>query len=68
MNLSSFSITIAVIVTVLAVVATGIYFGGYADDLARWGAKRYYVGKAKAEAEAMGKVGGEKVEGFLKGG
>lgn len=53
--------------TLLAVVAAGIYFSGYARDLAKWGAKKYYVGKAKAEVEAMGKVGGERAEGFLKG-
>lgn len=57
----------AVIVTLLAVVAAGIYFSGYADDAGRWGAKKYYVGKAKAETEAMGKVGSEKAEDFLKG-
>ncbi len=57
----------AVIVTLLAVVAAGIYFSGYADDIARWGAKKYYVGKAKTEAEAMGKLGSEKAENFLKG-
>ena len=66
-GLSKFSITIAAIVTVLAIVAAGIYFAGYADDIGRWGAKQYYAGKAKAEITAMGKVGGEKAEGFLKG-
>ncbi len=67
-NLSTFGITIAVLVTVLAIVAAGVYFAGYADDIARWGAKKYYVGKARAEAEALGKVGGERAGGFLKGG
>lgn len=57
----------AVFVTILAVVAAGIYFAGYADDVARLGAKKYYVGKAKAEAEALGMVGGEAAQGFLKG-
>lgn len=66
-HLSRFGITMAVLVTVLAVVAAGIYFAGYADDVARWGAKTYYVGKAKAEAEALGKVGGDAAQGFLKG-
>jgi hypothetical protein len=54
-------------VTVLAIVVAGIYFAGYADDIGRWGAKKYYAGKARAEITAMGNVGGEKVEGFLKG-
>ena len=53
--------------TLLAVIAVGIYFSGYADDLGRWVAKKYYRGKAQAEAEALGKVGGERAEGFLKG-
>lgn len=66
-GLSTVSITIAVLVTLLAVVAAAIYFSGYADDLGRWGAKKYYVGKAEAEAKALGNMGGEKVEGFLKG-
>jgi hypothetical protein len=66
-TLSRFSITVAVIVTVLAVVAAGIYFSGYADDVGRWAAKKYYGAKAKAEITAMGKVGSEKAEGFLKG-
>lgn len=57
----------AVIVTLLAVAAAGIYFSGYADDIGRWGAKKYYAGQAKAEAEALGKVGSEKAEAFLKG-
>jgi hypothetical protein len=65
--MSRFGITMGVIVTVLAVIAAGIYFAGYADDVARWGAKKYYVGKAKAEVEALGKVGGEAAQGFLKG-
>lgn len=56
----------AIFVTVLAVAAAGIYFAGYADDVGRWAAKKYYVGKAKAEVEAMGKLGGDAAQGFLK--
>ena len=48
-------------------VAAAIYFAGYADDVGRWAAKKYYAGKAQAEITAMGKVGSEKAEGFLKG-
>jgi hypothetical protein len=66
-TLSRVSLTIAVLVTVLAAVAAGVYFSGYADDVASWGARKYYAGKARAEITALGKVGGERLEGFSQG-
>jgi len=58
--------SLAIIVTVLALIAATVYFAGYADDAVEWWAKRYYKAKAAAEVKVLENVGGEKVEGALK--
>jgi hypothetical protein len=35
--------------------------------LVSWGARKYYAGKVRAEITALGKVGGERLEGFSQG-
>ncbi len=59
--------TIAVTTTVIAGILAAIYYSGYADDIGRAMAKKYYEGKAQAEAAALGKMGNEKAQAFLKG-
>ena len=59
--------TIAVTTTVIAGILAAIYYSGYADDIGRMMAKKYYEGKAQAEAAALGKIGSEKANAFLKG-
>ena len=43
------------------------YYSGYADDILEAMAKKYYSAKAQTEAAALGKIGNEKAQGFLKG-
>jgi hypothetical protein len=67
---STFSIvitTIAITTTVIAGILAFIYYGGYADDILKAAAKKYYEGQAQAEAIALANVGNEKAQGFLKG-
>jgi hypothetical protein len=59
--------TIAVTTTVIAGVLAAIYYSGYADDIMMAMTKRFYEAKAKTEAAALGKIGNEKAQGFLKG-
>jgi hypothetical protein len=65
--MSRFGITVAVLITLLAVAAAAVYFAGYADDVGKMLAKRYYGAQARAEATMLGKVGAGKAEEFLKG-
>ena len=66
--LSKFGIFATVLVTILAGLAAAIYFSGYADDIFTYVAKKYYMGKAKAQVTAMGNMGSDKAESFMKGG
>lgn len=58
--------SLAVIVSVVAVAVAAIWFGGYADDVGEWWAKRYYKAKAIAEVKILENAGSEQVEGALK--
>jgi len=58
---------ITIVITVIAVALTALYFSGYADDLFKYYAKKFYKAEAKAEMTALEKVGEGKAEGFLKG-
>ena len=67
---STFSIvvtTIAITTTIIAGILAAVYYSGYADDILMAMAKKFYEGKAQAEAMALGKVGNEKAQAFLKG-
>jgi hypothetical protein len=59
--------TIAITTTVIAGILAAIYYSGYADDILKAMAKKYYEGKAQAEALALANVGNEKAQAFLKG-
>ena len=59
--------TIAITTTIIAGVMAAIYYSGYADDIMMAMAKKFYEGKAQAEAAALGKIGNEKAQSFLKG-
>lgn len=59
--------TIAVTTTTLLAILAGIYYSGYADDILKAMAKKYYAAKAQAEATALAHTGSEKVQGALKG-
>ncbi|EXJ94797.1 hypothetical protein A1O1_03195 [Capronia coronata CBS 617.96] len=58
--------SITAILTILAVAAAGIYFAGYADDVAEWFAKKYYKGKAIAEVKVFENAGSEKLQSMAK--
>jgi len=58
--------SLAVVVTVIAIVLAGIWFGGYADDVGEWWAKRYYKAKAAAEVKVLENAGSDQLQGALK--
>ena len=69
-GMGTFSIvflTITITTTIIAGVLAAIYYGGYADDILEAMAKKYYAAKAQTEAAALGKIGNEKAQSFLKG-
>ena len=60
-------LTMTITTTLIAGILAAIYYSGYADDILEDMAKKYYSAKAQTEAAALGKVGNEKAQGFLKG-
>lgn len=59
--------SLTAILTILAIAAAGIYFAGYADDVAQWFGKRYYKGKAIAEVKVLENSGSEKLQSLAQG-
>ncbi len=60
-------LTMTITTTLIAGILAAIYYSGYADDILEAMAKKYYSAKAQTEAAAMGKIGNEKAQSFLKG-
>lgn len=60
-------ISLTCIITALAIIAAGVYFSGYSDDVASWWAKRYYKAKAVAEVKVLENTGVESVHSLVTG-
>ncbi|KAJ9654291.1 hypothetical protein H2198_006641 [Neophaeococcomyces mojaviensis] len=58
-------ISLTCIITALAIIAAGVYFSGYSDDVASWWAKRYYKAKAVAEVKVLENTGVESVHSLV---